>query len=79
MFQEESSILREVVVLVILSKKRNVHVYMRPILNGFRDRTFVLYSTLDLAPNIVLPSCMRISVKRQLAIVNVDGDSVEVL
>jgi hypothetical protein len=31
---------------------------MRPIPNGFRDRAVSLYSTLDLAPNIVLPSCM---------------------
>jgi hypothetical protein len=40
---EESSIIWEVVVLVILSKK--VYMYMCPIPNGFRDRTVSLYSS----------------------------------
>jgi hypothetical protein len=55
---------------------------MCPIPNGFRDRaislcTIALYS----APNIVLPSCMRIGVKRQSAVVTVDtcNDIVGVL
>jgi hypothetical protein len=29
---------------------------MYPIPNGFRDRVISLYSSLDLAPSIVLPS-----------------------
>jgi hypothetical protein len=29
--------------------------YMCPIPNGFRDKAILLYSSLDLAPNIVLP------------------------
>jgi hypothetical protein len=38
-----------------------------------------LYSSLDLASNIVLPFCMWISGKRQLAVVTVDTDIVRVL
>jgi hypothetical protein len=43
---------------IIDHSKKNVYVrgYMCPILNGFRDRAILLYSSLDLAPNIVLPS-----------------------
>jgi hypothetical protein len=52
---------------------------MCPIPNGFRDRTISLYSSLDLAPNIVLPSRMWIGVKRQLAVVTVNSDIVGVL
>jgi hypothetical protein len=52
---------------------------MCPIPNGFRDRAISLYSSLDLAPNIVLPSRMGIRVKRQLAVVTVDSDTVGVL
>jgi hypothetical protein len=53
-FQEERSIFWEVIVLVILSNK--VYMYMCPIQNGLRDRAISLYSSLDLVPNIVLPS-----------------------
>jgi hypothetical protein len=42
--------------------------------NTFRDRAISLYSSLDLAPNIVLPSRMRIGVKPQLAVVTIDCD-----
>jgi hypothetical protein len=38
----EKTIYREVTVSVILRKKK-VHIYMCPILNGFRDRTISLY------------------------------------
>jgi hypothetical protein len=38
-----------------------------------------LYSSLDLAHSIILPSRMWISVKRQLAVVTVDSDIVGVL
>lgn len=50
--QEERSVFWEVIVSVILSKK--VYMYMYPIPNGFRDRAVSLYSTLNMAPNIVL-------------------------
>jgi hypothetical protein len=53
--------------------------YMCRILNGFRDRAISLYSSLDLASNIVLPSRMWIGVKRQSAVVTVDSDIVGVL
>jgi hypothetical protein len=53
--------------------------YMCPIPNGFQDRAISLYSSLDLAPNIVLPSRMWIGVKRQLAVVTVANDIVGVL
>jgi hypothetical protein len=36
--------------------KQKVYMQMRPILNGFRDRAISLYSSLDLAPSIALPS-----------------------
>jgi hypothetical protein len=52
--QEERSIFWEVIVSVILSKK--VYIYICPIPNGLQDRTISLYSILDLAPNIGLPS-----------------------
>jgi hypothetical protein len=51
---------------------------MCPIPNGFRDRAISFYICLDLEPNIVLPSRMRIGVKRQLAVVTVDSDIVGV-
>jgi hypothetical protein len=54
MAQEERSIFWEVIVFVVLSKK--VYMYMCSILNGFRHRAISLYSSLDLVPNIVLPS-----------------------
>jgi hypothetical protein len=38
-----------------------------------------LYNRLYLAPNVVLPSCMWIGVKRQLTVVTVDTDIVGVL
>jgi hypothetical protein len=38
-----------------------------------------LNSSLDLAPNVVLPSHVWIGVKRQLAVVTVDSDIVAVL
>jgi hypothetical protein len=53
--------------------------YMCPIPNGFRDKAISLYSSLDLAPNIVLPSHMCIGAKRQLAVVTIDSDIVGVL
>jgi hypothetical protein len=74
---EERSIFWEVMVSVIVSKK--VYMYMCPIANGFRDRAISLYSSLDLASNIVLPSSMWIGVKRQMAVVTVDSDIVGVL
>jgi hypothetical protein len=52
---------------------------MCPIPKGFRDRNTWLYSSLNLASNIVLPSRMWIGVKRQLAVVTVDSDTVGVL
>jgi hypothetical protein len=42
-YQEERSIFREVIVLVILSEK--VYMCRCPIPNGFRDRTISLYSS----------------------------------
>ena len=51
---EERSIFWAVIISLILSKK--VYMYMCPNPNGFRERTISLYSSLDLAPNIVLPS-----------------------
>jgi hypothetical protein len=47
--------------------------------NGFRDRAILLYSSLDLAPNIILPSRMWISVKHQLSVVTIDRDLIGVL
>jgi hypothetical protein len=44
----------EVVLSTLL--KKNMCIYMCPIPNGFRDRAISLYSSLDLAQNIVLPS-----------------------
>jgi hypothetical protein len=44
MFQEDRSVFGEVIVPVILSKKRKVYMYIRRILNGFRDRATSLYS-----------------------------------
>jgi hypothetical protein len=38
--------------------KQNVYMYMCAILNGYQCRGISLYSSLDLAPNIVLPSRM---------------------
>jgi hypothetical protein len=52
---------------------------MCPIPNGFRDTAISLYSSLDLAPIILLPSRMWIGVKRQLAVVTVDIDIIRVL
>jgi hypothetical protein len=52
---------------------------MCPIPNGFRDRAILLYSSLDLGPNTVLPSRIWIGVKRQLSVVTVDSDIVGVL
>jgi hypothetical protein len=75
--QEERSIFWEVIVSVILSK--NIYMYMCPVPNGFRDRANSLYSSLDLAPNIVLSSGMWIGVKHQLAVVTADSDNVGVL
>jgi hypothetical protein len=68
-------------------QKMYSYMYMCPIPNGFRDRAISLNSSSDLAPNIVLPSrltaplseAMRISVKRQLALVTVDSDIVGAL
>jgi hypothetical protein len=66
-----------VIISAILSKK--VCMYMCPIMNGFWDRAISLYSSLDLAPNIVLPFRTWIDVKRQLAVVTVDNEIVGVL
>jgi hypothetical protein len=52
MSQEERPIFWKVIVFVILSKK--LYMYMCPVPNGFRDRAISLYSSLDLAANIVL-------------------------
>jgi hypothetical protein len=38
-----------------------------------------VYSSLHLAPNVVLPSSMRFGVKRKLAVVTVDSDIIGVL
>jgi hypothetical protein len=38
--------------------KQEVYMCMCPIPDGFRDTAISLYSSLDLAPKIVLPSCM---------------------
>jgi hypothetical protein len=45
MSQEERSVFWEVIVSVILSKKK-VYMYLCPIPNGFRDRAISLYTTL---------------------------------
>jgi hypothetical protein len=58
-------------------QKLCIHMYL--ILNGFQDRAISLYSSLDLPPNIVLPSRMWIVVKRQLAVVTADSDTVGAL
>jgi hypothetical protein len=50
---------------------------MCPIPKGFQDRDIWLNSSLDWASNTVWS--MWIDVKRQLAIVTVDGDIVRVL
>jgi hypothetical protein len=52
---------------------------MCPIPNGFRDGAISFYSSLDLAPNIVLSSPIWIGVKRQLAVVTVNSDIVGLL
>jgi hypothetical protein len=52
---------------------------MCPIPSGLPDRVISLYSSLDLAPNIVFPSSMWLGVERQLAVVTVDSDIVGVL
>jgi hypothetical protein len=52
---------------------------MCPIPDSFRDRAISLYTSSDLAPNIVLPSRMWIDVKPQLADVTVDSDIVGAL
>jgi hypothetical protein len=52
---------------------------MCPIPNVFQDRTISLYSSLYLAADIVFPSRLWISVKRQLAVVTVDTDIVGML
>jgi hypothetical protein len=52
---------------------------MCPIPKGFRDIAVLLYSSLDLAPNIVLPYRMWIGVKHQFAVVTVDSGIVGVL
>lgn len=67
----------EVIVLVILTQK--VYMYVCLILDGFQHRAILLYSSLNLVPNIILPSCMRIGVKHQLAVATVDSDIVGVL
>jgi hypothetical protein len=53
--------------------------YICPIPNGFQHTAISLYSSLDLAPNIVLPSSIGVGVKRQLVVVTVDSDTVGVL
>jgi hypothetical protein len=40
------------------SKQRKVYMYMCLIPNGVRDRAILLYSSSDLAPNVVLTSRM---------------------
>jgi hypothetical protein len=50
--------------------------YMYSIPKCFRDRVISLYSSLDLAPKTVFPSRMWICVKRQLAVVTTDSDTV---
>jgi hypothetical protein len=52
---------------------------MCPIPNGFRDRAISMYSSLNLATNIVLPSRMWIGVKRHLAVVTVGNNIIRVL
>jgi hypothetical protein len=52
---------------------------MCPLPNGFRDTAISVYSSLDLAPNIVVPTQMWIGVKHQLAVVTIDTDIVGVL
>jgi hypothetical protein len=52
---------------------------MCPIPNDFRDRAISVYSSSDLAPNIVLPSCVWIGVKYQLTIMTSDSDIIGVL
>jgi hypothetical protein len=62
-FQEERSGFWEVIVSVILSKY--IFMYMCPFPNSFRDRAVSLYSSLDLALDIVCSSRKWIGVKRQ--------------
>jgi hypothetical protein len=61
------------------SKHSNSYMYMCPIPNCCRDRAVSLCSSLDLAPNTVLPSGIWIGLKRQLAVVTVDSDTVRLL
>jgi hypothetical protein len=61
------------------SKQKEVNMYICPIPNCFRDRAISQYSSLGLAPNIVLLFRMWIGVKRQLAVVTADSDIVRVL
>jgi hypothetical protein len=75
--QEERLIFWEVIVSVIPRKK--LYMYVCPIPNGFRNIDVSLCSILDLAPDIVHLSRMRIGVKRQLAVVTVDSSIVGVL
>jgi hypothetical protein len=57
----------------------SVYMNMCPIPNAFLDGAISPYNRLDLASNIVLPSSIWIGVKRQLAVVTVDSDTVGVL
>ena len=54
MSHEERLVFWEDIVPVILNKK--VYIHMCPLPSGFRDRAISLYRSLNLAPDIVLPS-----------------------
>jgi hypothetical protein len=53
--------------------------YICHIPSDFRDKAISLYSSFNLASDIVLPSHTWTGVKRQLAVVTADSDIVWVL
>jgi hypothetical protein len=60
------------------SKQKLVYVCMCPLPNCFRDTAIWLYKNSNLAPNSVFHARMWVGVKRQLAVVTVDSDTVGV-
>jgi hypothetical protein len=60
--QEERSIFWEVIVSVILSKKKKkTYIYMCPIPNGFWDRTISLYSSKIVDKKEILRTVSNVS------------------
>jgi hypothetical protein len=61
MYQEERSVLWEVIVLVIVSKK--VYIYTRPIVNGLQDRAISLYTSTSKCTQMSNTPCPHTSCK----------------